>query len=106
MGEHPHKYGFRKCLAHARVLWERQSVICRVVAQVVRWPGIPSDACSSPVAAASLTICSPHLHRAMRGAQGVLPMRVGGATSQLGLPSLTPLSVVGCVVDCNQEFPH
>ena len=31
-----------------------------------------------------------------RGAQGVLPMRVGGATSQLDLPSLTPLSVAGC----------
>ena len=31
-----------------------------------------------------------------RGAQGVLPMRVEGATSQLDLPSLTPLSVAGC----------
>ena len=31
-----------------------------------------------------------------RGVQGVLPMRVGGATSQLDLPSLTPLSVAGC----------
>ena len=31
-----------------------------------------------------------------RGAQRVLPMRVGGATSQLDLPSLTPLSVAGC----------
>ena len=31
-----------------------------------------------------------------RGAQGVLPMRVGGATSQLDLPSLTPLSVADC----------
>ena len=31
-----------------------------------------------------------------QGAQGVLPMRVGGATSQLDLPSLTPLSVAGC----------
>ena len=31
-----------------------------------------------------------------RGAQGVLPMRVGGATSQLDVPSLTPLSVAGC----------
>ena len=30
------------------------------------------------------------------GAQGVLPMRVGGATSQLDLPSLTPLSVADC----------
>ena len=27
---------------------------------------------------------------------GVLPMRVGGATSQLDLPSLTPLSVASC----------
>ena len=31
-----------------------------------------------------------------RGAQGVLPMRVGGATSQLDLPSLTPMSVACC----------
>ena len=31
-----------------------------------------------------------------RGAQGVLSMRVGGAKSQLDLPSLTPLSVAGC----------
>ena len=31
-----------------------------------------------------------------RGAQGVLPMRVGVAISQLDLPSLTPLSVAGC----------
>ena len=30
------------------------------------------------------------------GAQGVLPMRVGGATSQLDLPSLTQLSVADC----------
>ena len=29
-------------------------------------------------------------------AQGVLPMRVGGATSQLDLPSLPKLSVAGC----------
>ena len=31
-----------------------------------------------------------------RGAQGVLPIRVGGKTTQLDLPSLTPLSVAGC----------
>ena len=31
-----------------------------------------------------------------RGAQRVLLMRVGGATSQLDLPSLTPLSVADC----------
>ena len=31
-----------------------------------------------------------------RGAQGVLPMRVGGVTSQLDLTSLKTLSVAGC----------
>ena len=30
------------------------------------------------------------------GAQGVLPMRGGGVTSQLYLPSLMPLSVADC----------
>ena len=49
-----------------------------------------------PVAAASLVICKPRLHRAIRGAQGVLPMMVGDATSQLDLPFLAPLSVAGC----------
>ena len=48
------------------------------------------------VAAASLAILSPNLHRAIRGALGVLPMRVGGVASQLDLPSLTPLTVAGC----------
>ena len=38
------------------------------------------------------------LHRFIlaRGDQGELPMRVGGATSQFDLLSLTPLSVAGC----------
>ena len=37
------------------------------------------------------------MHKAIRGyCQLVLPMRVGGATSQLDLTSLTPLSVAGC----------
>ena len=40
------------------------------------------------VAAAILAICSLHLHIAIRGAQGVLPMRVGGAIGQLDLLSL------------------
>ena len=62
----------------------------------MRWSGIPVDAISSPVAATSLAISRPRLHRVIRGAQGVLPMRVGGATSQLYLQSLTPLSVAGC----------
>ena len=48
----------------------------------------------APVAAASLAICRPR--RAIRGAQGILPMMVGGATSQMVLPSLTPLSVASC----------
>ena len=39
--------------------------------------------------------CCTDLYYA-RGAQGVLPMRVGGATSELDLPSLTPSSVAGC----------
>ena len=50
----------------------------------------------APGAEANLAICSPHLHRAIFEAQGVLPKRVGGATSQLDPPSLTPLSVNGC----------
>ena len=41
-------------------------------------------------------ICIPHLKSTIRGAQGILPMRVGGVTSQLDLESLTPLSVAGC----------
>ena len=39
-------------------------------------------------------VCTDEYHAS--GAQGVLLMRVGGATSQLDLPSLTPLSVAGC----------
>ena len=35
------------------------------------------------------------VNRALRGAQGAMPMRVGGATSQLDLLSLAPLSVAG-----------
>ena len=47
--------------------------------------------------AASLAICSPHLHSAIRGAQEV-PSSVGwGVTqSQLNLPSLETLSVADC----------
>ena len=46
------------------------------------------------LAEASLAICSSHVHRAIRGAQGVC--RVGVTASQFDLPSLTPLSVAGC----------
>ena len=48
------------------------------------------------VAAAGLVICRPRLHSAKHETQGVLSMRVEGATSQLDLPSLTPLSVACC----------
>ena len=49
------------------------------------------------VVVASLAICSQRLHRAIRGAQGVLPCVGWGVTaSQLDLPTLTPLSVAGC----------
>ena len=50
-------------------------------------------ACSIPAEVAQI-------YTMHEGVQGVLPMRVGGATSQLDLPSLTPLSVA-VVVDCN-----
>ena len=50
-----------------------------------------------PVAAASLVICGPHSHRAIRGAQGVLPCVGWRVTaSQLDLSFPTPLSVAGC----------
>ena len=47
----------------------------------------------APVAAAGLAICRLRLHHSIRTAPGVLLMRVGGATNQLDLPPLTPLSV-------------
>ena len=40
-----------------------------------------------------------------RGAQGVLPMRVGGATSQLDQPSLTPMSVAGWFLTATRSSP-
>ena len=57
----------------------------------------------SEVASSRLTQCSkscdlqPVLQCAIRGPQGGTALyRVGGATSQLDLPSLTPLSVADC----------
>ena len=42
--------------------------------QAVHWPGIYQyTRVRAPVAEASLAICSPHLHHAIHGAQGVLP---------------------------------
>ena len=50
----------------------------------------------APVAPASLAISRPRLHHAIHLAHGELPVKVGSATSQLDLPSLTTLSVAGC----------
>ena len=57
----------------------------------------------SEVAGSRLTQCNKScdlqhaLQCAIRGAQGVLPcVECWGATSQLDLPSLTPLTVAGC----------
>ena len=47
------------------------------------------------VASPAVAISCTDLYYA-RLAKGVLPMRVGGATSQLDLQSLTPLSIAGC----------
>ena len=41
------------------------------------WHTFPWTRVRAPVATASLAICRPRLHRAIRGAQGVLPMREG-----------------------------
>ena len=48
-------------------------------------------------------ICT-ELHYA-RGAQGAQPIRAGGATSQLDLPSLTILSVADCCL-LHLGVPH
>ena len=68
-----------------------------MVALVVRWAGI------AKVTRSILTGCNkscdlyPALHRAIRGAQEeLLCIGWGGATSQLDVPSLMPLSVAGC----------
>ena len=59
-----------------------------------------------PLAAASLVICDPYLHHAMRSAQGVLPCVEWGVTaSQLDLPSLTLLSVA-CYGRLQLGAPH
>ena len=50
----------------------------------------------APVAAGSLAICRPRLHCARRRAHGALTIREGVPTSQLNLPSLTPLFIAGC----------
>ena len=70
-----------------------------MAAQAVRWPGIPKVAQSAvrrSLSAANLVICSPHCTVQYVELRGYYPVLGGGATSQLDLPSLTPLSVAGC----------
>ena len=69
-----------------------------VAAQSVRWSGTPK------VARSLLTQCSkscdlqpsPHCTVQTWSSGGTVLCRVGGATSQLDLPSLTPLYVADC----------
>ena len=65
-----------------------------VAAQAVRWSGIPKVATDSVQQvlwfAARIALCNTW------SSGGTALSRVGGATSQLDLPSLTPLSVAGC----------
>ena len=79
------KFVFRAKNSISRM--KNNTAIAEAVATVGPLPEWPHTQCvglaypwtrvRDPVAAASLAICSPHLHRAMRGAQGVLPIRVG-----------------------------
>ena len=72
--------------------------VCWLVGLPVGWLvglAYPWTRVRALVAAASLAICTPLLHRAIRGARGVLPIRMEGAISQMDLPALTSLSVAG-----------
>ena len=77
-----------------------------MAAQAVRWSGIRK------VARSKLTQCSkscdlqPALQCAICGAQGGTALcRVGGATSQLDLPSLTQLYIAGCGFTATRSSP-
>ena len=63
-------------MAHVSSIWAKGCILMIVCACYLTWHDYPS-----------LVEVESH---------GMLPMRVRGATSQLDLPSLTPLSVAGC----------
>ena len=67
-----------------------------VAAQAVRWPGIRRSHVRISVSAVSFVICSKHWTMQYVELRGTALCRVRGATSQLDLPSLTPLSIAGC----------
>ena len=50
---------------------------CGLTGSAARWESY-NQCVRIPVAVASIVICGPHLHRAIRGAQGVLLCRVEG----------------------------
>ena len=85
---------------NGHVTWQIRVIISWVAAQAVRWSGVPADAYSNPGCciksydlSAVFTPCNTckHAHEGV-----ILPTRVGGATSQLDLQSLAPLSVAAC----------
>ena len=69
-----------------------------MAAQAVCRPGVPKVACSHLSQCSKSCDLQPKSQDcAIRRAQGVLPcVGWGGATSQLDLPSLMPLSIAGC----------
>ena len=69
-----------------------------VAAQAVRWSGIPKVARSRLSQCSKSYVCSPARIAVCNtwSSGGTALCRVGGATSQWDLPSLTPLSVAGC----------
>ena len=62
-------------------------VKCRIL--YPEWSHMQCVGLAYPWTRVRAQVCRQGLYRATRGAQGVLLMRVGGATSQLDLPSLT-----------------
>ena len=67
----------------------------------------PRTRVRAPVAAASLSICSPYLQLAMIGAQGYRPVLGGGNSQSIGSTVSDPLvrSVVTLAVEFSQRLP-
>ena len=76
-----------------------------VAAQVVRLPGIPMDACSSPGCRSKSCDLLPAFTACNTRSSGGTAHEGGGATSKLDLPSLTPLSVA-CRGRLQLKAPH
>ena len=83
------------CLLYGRVQGYYQWIPW-VAAPAVRWSGILKSHVRGGLSAASLVISARIAVCNTWSSGGTALCRVGGATSQLDLPSLTPLSVAGC----------